>query len=458
MTSLRGAKRRSNLRRLRSPRPLHEHKGGPRDDREVRASLICVGSELLRGKINTHSSTLARRLMSVGIHLSQEQTLGDDLQPLSEAIHEAIHRFPVVVVTGGLGPTFDDITREAAAEALGRPLLASGRLLRGIQAKFRRALHRRMPPANARQAQVIQGARAIRNDHGTAPGQWIELKNNRVLILLPGPPRELKPMMERFVTPNLKRLFPSRPREEAHFHFASIPESVVDQRIRPLIARLARRKEVQIEFTILASLGLVDFSVFVSSSVRARARQLVHEVSRFVQRRLGPYCYGVNDAHPLEKVIGNYLRQAGATVATAESCTGGMLGARLTDQPGSSNFYLGGVVAYSNAMKVRGVGVTEEILRKHGAVSKPVAVALAEGIRERFSATYGVGITGVAGPSGGTPRKPVGLVYIAVAGPSTVRVQSFRFPGARDAIRQRAVNASLDALRKTLDYSRRSTS
>lgn len=407
--------------------------------------LICVGSELLRGKINTHSSELARRLAGIGLELAEENTFGDDLAPLAEGIGRALRRHAVVIVTGGLGPTFDDLTREAAASATGRRLFRSAALLAGIRRKFKRARYR-MPPANARQADLLEGAIPIPNRVGTAPGQWLDLKPP-LLILLPGPPSELHPMVETFVVPRLKEAFPAPPSAEAHLHFVGVPESVVDQRVRPLIARAEKAAGGQVRFTILAHLGLVDLDVFVSAASPARARRIRDAIAARVRRRMGDRLYGMDSDYPLEKVVGDLLRRKKKTLAVAESCTGGWLAKRLTDIPGASDYFLGGVVSYGNQAKRALLGVPASRLKRHGAVSRSVAAAMADGVRRRLGSQIGLGITGIAGPAGGAPRKPVGLVYIGLsAGPRT-RAYEFHFSGSRQAIRQRSVLAALDLLR-----------
>jgi nicotinamide-nucleotide amidase len=410
-----------------------------------RCILVCVGSELLRGKLNTHASHVARRLASIGLALNEENTVSDELAEITSAIQRALDRFEIVLVSGGLGPTFDDLTREGASSASSHPLKLSPALLNGLKKKFRRA-HYPMPPANARQAWVLEGAEVIANQVGTAPGQWLDL-GDRVLILLPGPPRELYPMVEDFVLPQLKKRYNPRPTAEAHLHFVGVPESVVDNKVRPIINRESKGSE-KVQFTILAHLGLVDFDVFVSSPYPDRAKAALTRIVKAVRRAVGDAWYGSDADYPLEKVVGDRFRRQKATLALAESCTGGMLASRLTDIAGSSDFLIEGVVSYSNVAKMRELGVPELLLKKQGAVSKPVALAMARGIRERAQTTWGVGITGIAGPGGGTPKKPVGLVFIALASKNKSICHAYQFTGNRDAIRQRSVLAALDLLRR----------
>src|SRR5258706_7095124 len=398
---------------------------------KVLCSLICVGSELLRGKINTHSSTLARQLASIGLELNEEHTVADDVGAIAQAIRRALEKNEVVLVTGGLGPTFDDLTREAASEATGRPLVFSPTLLREIKAKFRLARLRSMPPANKRQAYLLEGARQMANSVGTAPGQWLEIpamssqqratstnpKNHSsliahrsLLILLPGPPSELAPMLEKIVLTRLRRTYPPKPRVEAHLHFVGLPESQVDHLVRPVIARASGA-----DFTILAHLGLLDLDIFVPGKTRAQAARHLAAIVRAIRLKTGRAFYGMNEDYPLEKVVMNHFISHQATLAVAESCTGGMLATHLTNVAGSSKYFLGGIVSYSNQVKTVALGVPRQTLAAHGAVSKETAAAIGESVRPRLGSPWGVGITGVAGPGGGTAKKPVGLVYIGLA-------------------------------------------
>jgi nicotinamide-nucleotide amidase len=410
---------------------------------KIRCVLVCVGTELLRGKVNTHGSHLARRLASIGLELHEEVTVRDELPAITRAIRQALGDAQVVVVTGGLGPTFDDLTREAAAKATGKPLEFSQSLLKGIKAKFRHARFR-MPAANARQADVLQGARVIPNDVGTAPGQ-ILFMDPQVLILLPGPPRELYPMLEHSVLPALRKAFPAYPRAESHLHFAGVPESVVDHKIRPVIARFGGDA---VQFTILARLGLVDLDVYVSDKSASGARGTLRRLEHSIRTRLGGAWYGSNADYPLEKVVRDRFCKKRATLAVAESCTGGLLAGRITDVPGSSDYFVEGRVTYANAAKMRVLGVPAELIRRFGAVSRPVAQAMAKGIRQQAGTTWGAGVTGIAGPGGGTPGKPVGLVFIALASQKRAFCRRYQFTGDREAIRERTVVAALDLLRR----------
>ncbi len=400
------------------------------------------------------------RLLSLGIEIAHEQTVADDLDRLTSAIQRALRAYPLVIVTGGLGPTFDDLARAAAAAATGRPLKRSPQVLQDLNVKFKSARYKVMPPMNARQADVLEGAYVLKNLLGTAPGQWLELPSEkveegtlverRVLILLPGPPRELKPMLERDVLPRLKKTFKTRPRAEGHLHFAGIAESLADQKIRPVISKYRNAKGIAIDFTILAHFSLLDFDVFVEADTSAIAEHTVAEIMRKVERPLRQFCYGKNDDYPLEKIVGQALRRSHATLAVAESCTGGMLSAQLTGEPGSSDYFLGGSVVYANRLKETELNLPHDLIEREGAVSSGVARALAEGIRRKMQSSYGLGITGIAGPGGAMQGKPVGLVFVGIATPRGTPVKKYLFSGARDVVRARAVTAALDMLRQEL--------
>jgi nicotinamide-nucleotide amidase len=406
-------------------------------------ALICVGSELLRGKINTHASTISRYLCALGLSLVAEQTVSDDQSTIASAIASALHTHNIVLVTGGLGPTFDDLTREAAAEATGYALELSLPLLREIKQKFKRAKLPSMPPANERQAYLLEKAEALSNTVGTAPGQWLEVPGSgAILVLLPGPPSEMEPMFTGFVMPRLKRRFPAGARAEAHMHFVGVPESVIDQQVRPII-----EKYKGCEFTILAKPGLVDLDIFVQEKSVARARACLGRIVLAIQRKTRPSFYGMDEDFPLEKVVMKRFLSQKATLSVAESCTGGLLAKRLTDASGSSKYFLGGVVSYANSVKRSMLEVSREVLWKHGAVSEEVALAMAHGVRSKFGSAWALSITGIAGPGGGTAKKPVGLVYIALVGPKSKKSYRFHFRGSRSVIRDRAVTAALSLLR-----------
>lgn len=367
----------------------------------------------------------------------------------------ALRRAEVVLVTGGLGPTFDDVTREAAAAAVGRPLVYRPELYARILRRYRR-FRLRVPASNRRQAWVIQGARALDNPHGSAPGQALVLPRvpgkgpERLLFLLPGPFDEMSPMFERLVLPALRRRFaPGRASARRVFRFYGLAEAAVDRRLAPLLAG----RGAGVEYTILARLGFVDLHARARAATSAGARALLERVERKVRRLMGGRLYG-RDGETLASAVGERLRRRGWTLATAESCTGGLLAQWITAVPGSSAWFRGGAVAYHNGLKESLLGVRGETLRRHGAVSEPCAVEMARGARERLGADAAVSITGIAGPGGAAPGKPVGLVHIAAAAPGRELRRSFRFPGNREQVRERAASAALHLLYLLLSSAR----
>jgi len=408
--------------------------------------LICAGTELLDGKTDAHRAELALRLRASGLRLSRQTVLPDDLGALAGAARAALLRCDALIVCGGLGPTFDDLTREAVARALGRELVFSPRLYAGIRRKFAR-LAARLPRENRRQAFLISGARALPNRTGSAPGQWLVLKRPgrrpQSVALLPGPPREMAPMLEHEVLPRLRRAYGDGMHAAAWvLHLCGLPESAADQRLKPLI----RQAGPELDFTILSGHSQVDFHIFARCASSRRAGRLVARCRRLAWRLVGAHVFGEGPA-TLESAVGGLLRRRRLSLAVAESCTAGLLAGRLTSTPGSSSYFRGGVLAYHDAVKKDLLGVRPATLSRHGAVSAACSREMAQGARRAAGADVGVAITGIAGPSGGTPRKPVGLVFVAIAGPGPAALaHQLRLPGERDAVRQRAAAAALRLL------------
>jgi len=421
-----------------------------------RVELLCVGSELLGGKVNTHQAYISLALAKLGLPLSRESSLPDDLAPLRRAVAEAFSRADALIVCGGLGPTFDDITREAAADALGRPLIFKPELFAQIKRRFKR-FRTAMPAENRRQAFVIEGARALKNDFGSAPGQWLELSSAggsrpKTLALLPGPFAELSPMFEREILPRLKSLYVRGIFSRAlSVHLAGISESAADERLQVL----TRKPQPGETFTILAGRGQVDFHAAVRAASAAAAEQKITRVRRLIRRAVGTHAFGEGES-TLESAAGNLLRRRRLTLAAAESCTAGFFSGRVTAVPGSSDYFKGGVISYSNDLKIRLLGVSPKTLKRRGAVSAECAREMAEGARRAAGASIGISITGIAGPSGGTKAKPVGLVYIGLAGPDG-RTEAWqgRFLGSRQTVRERAAAAALYRLWRFLAQRRR---
>lgn len=410
------------------------------------AVILAVGSELLSPhRVDTNSLYLTGRLNELGIDVVTKSVVGDEVARLRAAFTHARQEADLVIATGGLGPTADDITREVLAEVAGLELIEDAGVLETIRRRFeRRGLH--MPDGNRRQAAVPAGARVLPNPNGTAPGLWLE-SGNTLFVLLPGPPREMQPMFDAHVGPELGARSEGRTVRRRVIKIAGRPESHVEEIANPIYSTFASG-DVPIETTILASPGQVELHLSArGSNLAAMETRLAAAVNALVPA-LGPAVFST-DGQTLEQVVGGVLQSRGLTVAVAESCTGGMLGARLTDVPGSSAWFAGGVIAYANEIKETELNVPAALIQNHGAVSEAVAVAMADGVRDRMGAGAGVAITGIAGPTGGTPEKPAGLVVIAVSlGPATVR--TYRFVGDRAMVRQQSVIAALELLRQAL--------
>jgi nicotinamide-nucleotide amidase len=407
----------------------------------MRAEIIAIGSELLTPyRLDTNSLFLTDGLNQVGIRVVHKAVVGDSLDDMRASFRQALDRADLIVACGGLGPTDDDRTREAVADLLGRKLELNEGVLRHIQELFRR-FGRVMPEINRRQAMVPEGATVIPNPRGSAPGLWIETSGH-ILILLPGVPSELRAMFDQEVRPRLTRLGHDERLFTRDLRITGLPESEVEQRVSPLYALYP-----DTETTILASPPGIQLHPRVWSRDPAQANQILDEMVKRMALALGEHLYST-EGEAMEEVVARVLTENRATIAVAESCTGGLLAERLTNIPGSSVYFLGGVVCYSNELKSALVDVPAGLIESKGAVSPEVALALAEGIRKRTGATIGVGVTGIAGPGGGTPEKPVGLVHIGIADERGPRERRFQFPGDRERIRMHASQTALDSVRR----------
>ncbi|BCS33902.1 putative competence-damage inducible protein [Luteitalea sp. TBR-22] len=413
----------------------------------ARAETIAVGSELLAlGRVDTNSGHIAARLAALGIDVVARSVVGDHAGHLELAVRTALQRADLVVLTGGLGPTDDDLTRQAVSAALGRPMHEDAEQLARIAARFAaRAIP--MPALNRRQALLIEGALRLDNPNGTAPGQWIDV-GAQAVVLLPGPPREMAPMLELVVDGPLAARAGRARTYTRGLKVAGRSESAVEATLLPLYAEW-RTHTPAIEATILAALGRIELHLFVRGEEEAPAVAALEAAIAQAAEALGPAVYTTRD-ESLEELAGRLLREAGWRVAVVESCTGGMLGARMTDVPGSSAWLEGGVITYSNALKTELAGVPAPLIAEHGAVSEPVARAMAAGARTRCRSEVGIGITGIAGPDGGTEAKPVGTVFIAIETPTIAACRQARFVGDRAVVRQQSVSAALDMLRLAL--------
>jgi nicotinamide-nucleotide amidase len=405
------------------------------------AEIIAVGSELLTPQhTDTNSLYLTEKLNSLGIMVRYKTIVGDSKDDLAAVLRAALARSPLIILTGGLGPTEDDLTRDVVAKVLERPLREVGEIRQRIQERFAR-LGRSMPENNLRQALVPAGAEWLENRNGTAPGIWIEHHDN-VLVLLPGPPRELEPLFDVTCVPRLQRVAPGERIKKRVYKVVGLPESEVDHRIAPIY-----REYRNPSTTILATPGTIEVHLSARAATDVEAESFLVDLGDKIELSLGDHVYSTK-GESLEEVVGMYLVMRRKTVAVAESCTGGLLAERLTRTAGSSIYFLGGMVCYSNELKTKLAGVPAPLIEAHGAVSQSVAQALAEGARGRMGATIGVGVTGIAGPSGGTSQKPVGLVFVALADERGTQVREFHFPGTRDRIRHWASQMGLEMIRR----------
>jgi competence/damage-inducible protein CinA-like protein len=407
------------------------------------AEIIAIGSELLTPhRTDTNSLFLTEQLNGLGVDVVYKTIVGDDRARLTETIALAWKRSSLVITIGGLGPTEDDLTRECAARALGKTMSQDDSLVGSIESRFR-ARGTKMPAINLRQAQRIDGAVALPNPKGTAPGQWFE-QEGKILMLLPGPPRELYSMFLTACLPRLREILPMAAIRKRVLKIVGLTESGAEAIVAPIYTQYTNPVT-----TILAAPGEVQLHLKSFGADESDAEGQVAGLSARLEQALGDAIFS-NDGASLEEAVGRMLASQKASLAAAESCTGGLLAQRITSIPGSSSYFLGSVVCYSNDWKTSWLDVAAALLQAQGAVSAPVAQALAEGICRRSGATYGIGITGVAGPAGGTPEKPVGLVYIGLAGPHGVDVQEKRYFGEREIIRWQATQTALDMVRRAL--------
>ncbi len=407
------------------------------------AEIIAIGSELLAPEFrDTNSIYLTEQLNQIGIPVSMRTIAGDRESNLESAIRAALDRSSIVITTGGLGPTEDDVTRKVVAQTMRRQLVLDDDVLRKLQARFK-ARGVQMPANNARQALVPSEAEILDNPNGTAPGLWLT-EDRKTVILLPGPPAELQPMFQASCYPRLLKMSGGRVLRRGIYRTTGLPESVLDSRIAPIYTRYKNP-----ETTILSKLGQVDVHLTALARNEKDAEALLEELGAQIEEKLGDYVFA-RARQELEEVVGMYLIMKEATIAVAESCTGGLLAQRLTNLSGSSRYFQSGIVTYSNQSKVDLAGIPPLLLEMQGAVSAEVACGLAESVRESIDTTVGVGITGIAGPTGGSAEKPVGTVYIAVAGPNGTNHRHFVFPGGRDKVRWQSSQAALDMVRRHL--------
>jgi len=409
----------------------------------MNVEIVNTGSELMLGRVlNTHQQWLCRRLADLGHVVTRQVAIADTGSEIQQAVREALGRADLIITTGGLGPTSDDLTRELIAELLGKKLIANKEVLAHIENFFAKR-GRPRPQKTDVETLVPEGAEVFLNQTGTAPGLAMEIGNSQWLVMLPGPPRELRPMFDTFVVPLLKREFADEIFVCRTLLTTGIGESrvqeFVEADLQPLVAR-------GLEVGYCARPGAVDVRLVASG---AAAAKLAAEAEAVVQRILGENIFGRDDEE-IEQVVVKLLRQKQKTLAVAESCTGGLLANRITDVPGASEIFLGGVVSYANVAKEKFLGVRAETLAAHGAVSEAVAREMAVGARGKFGSDLAIAMTGIAGPAGGTPEKPVGTVFIALASAAGVEVKKFLNVWDRATFKQVTATQALEWLRRTL--------
>jgi nicotinamide-nucleotide amidase len=404
----------------------------------VRVELINTGSELMLGfTVNTHLTYIARQLAGIGLRLDRQVTVADDRSEMRAAVEEALARSDVLLITGGLGPTSDDFTREVVAELLGRKLVRDEDVARHIAERIRKR-GIRLPESIYVQALVPVGAQVLPNRHGTAPGLALD-HEGKLVLLLPGPPRELKPMFDEYVLPVLQKQFGAQAHFDCRtFKVVGLAESIVEQKVAPALADL---KDIELGYS--AKMGEVEVRII------SHLKSTADEAEKRIRAALGNHIYGIGGDR-LEEVVVKMLTAARKTIAVAESCTGGAIANRITNISGSSEVFISGCVTYSNESKVQLLGVRDETLKAHGAVSEEVAREMAEGVRTSSRTDFGVSTTGIAGPTGGTPDKPVGLVYIGIATPERTDVRRHILTFDRETFKFFVSQYALDAVRREL--------
>lgn len=414
----------------------------------MNAEIIAIGSELLTPfRQDTNSLYLTGKLNELGIEVSFKTVVGDRRSDITSTARTALNRADVVIFMGGLGPTEDDLTRECAAEAVGRNLVRDEQIVQELRERFA-ARGWTMSENNARQGDVIEGAEVLYNKRGSAPGQFLRVDRSgslRFIILLPGPPHELMAMFQDECMHRLRRLAPVMNIATRVLKIAMIGESAADKRAAAIYS-----KRTEVETTILAGTpGEVQLHLRAHGETPEMAQKKVDSLAAALEDEFDEAIFSTH-GESLEQIVGYFLGMRDVTLAVAESCTGGMLAERITSVPGSSRYFLGGVVSYDNSLKTLLVDVPPLLIAEHGAVSEQVAAAMAEGIRKRCKSTFGLSITGVAGPGGGTEQKPVGLVYVGLSDESKTEVVDRKFPGDRDRIRHWATQQALDLVRRRL--------
>jgi nicotinamide-nucleotide amidase len=407
----------------------------------LNAEIIAIGSELLTPyRLDTNSLWLTERLNSVGIEVKLKTVVGDDEDRLEEAFRGALARSEIIISTGGLGPTEDDITRRVLAKVTGRQLVLDYQVLEQIKKMFSRRGYD-MAPNNERQALIPRGATVLPNHLGTAPGIKLE-HDGKLMIILPGPPREMKPMFDQYVMPDLEGLSRGIRVARRVLKVIGLGESALDDMIAPIYKRYSNPTT-----TILFTDSDIEIHLAAKAESLDRAQEMIELLAEELGQKLGQFLYSAH-GESLEEVVGRGLAMKGYTIATAESCTGGLLAERITSVPGASDYFLGGIVSYAESAKVALLGVPRELIERHGAVSRQVAQAMARGAKDRMGSTLAISVTGVAGPGGGTEATPVGTVYIGLADDAETVAKRLVLRGDRHLVRWRASSAALDMIRR----------
>jgi nicotinamide-nucleotide amidase len=406
----------------------------------MKAEIIAVGSELLTpDHLDTNSLYLTEKLWEVGYRVQLKTVVGDDAQDIAAILRSALSRSDLILITGGLGPTEDDLTRGAVAATLNRSISVDTNTLEALRQRFASRGYQ-MAKINERQAEVIAGAEVLSNSFGTAPGMWL-VEGGVGIALLPGPPREIKPMLESQLLPRLRQLGEGKLLARKFFVVAGMTESEVDSRVAPIYTMYPK-----IQTIILSSPAGITLKLLQWMD-KGEDSQALEELASRILEVLGDAVY-TSTGESMEEVIGRLLSESGLTLAVAESCTAGLIGWRITRVPGSSNYFLGGVLCYSNDVKTKLCGVPQRVLERHGAVSAEAAEDLASGVRKKLGSSIGLSVTGIAGPAGGSTEKPVGLVYVGLADADRIHHERRILPGDRDTIRERSAYFALSCLRK----------
>jgi nicotinamide-nucleotide amidase len=410
----------------------------------MNAEIISIGSEHLLGEIiDTDAPYLCQRLSTLGIEVERGITIGDDEKGIASSIEEALKRVKMVITIGGLGPTPDDLTKKVIAKVAEEQLVLNEEILSEIEGKFKEE-KKSMPSNNIKQAFLPRDSHPLKNRMGIAPGFILETRN-RIIVALPGPYNELVPMFEEQTIPYLKERFKiNEVIKSLILRTTGLPESKVAEKIKDIM-----KKSKNPQVSLLSHENIVDIRLVAKAGDKKTVENLNARVEKRIEKRLGNYIFGTG-RQTLEEVIGYLLYMRKRTIAVAESCTGGLISHRLTNVPGSSDYFLGSVVAYNNRMKRERLGVKKTTLEKYGAVSEEVAGEMAKGVKKVARSDLGLGITGIAGPTGATEEKPIGLVYIALAHKDKVETKEFKFRGEREIIKAKAANAALDIVRKHL--------